>query len=381
MARYVMPLQTAALLFPLIALALTVPYMVSQYRRYGAVLFLRTLCVYSFVFYLMCCYCLVILPLPERSNAAAFYAPWRCNLVPFSYLPDLLAESTQLVWSDPRTYLPALLSSGLYDPVFNIVMLIPFGIYLRYYFQQGWRRTAALAFALSLFFEITQLTGLYFLYPAPYRLCDVNDLISNTLGGLAGWGLTPLITHFLPSRRRLDERARERGSRVTYTRRLVAFLFDAPAMAALAALAAFCLPAWPLKPLLAAWLAAFIYHGLGVYWTGGRTLGKALVRIRVADQGGGRVSLPQALLRALLLHGLCHGLSVALTGAGEAAPWEQPVSMLAGLTSLAFWGAGFVCAAQGKPMWYERLTATTQVSTVQRQPSHQQQKEAPLHDL
>ena len=31
------------------------------------------------------------------------------------------------------------------------------------------------SFLLSLFFEVTQLTGLYFLYPGSYRLFDVDD--------------------------------------------------------------------------------------------------------------------------------------------------------------------------------------------------------------
>ena len=65
MSQYIEPLKSALVLFPFVALALTLPYMLVQYRRYGAILFLRTAIVYSFVLYLMCAYFLVILPLPN----------------------------------------------------------------------------------------------------------------------------------------------------------------------------------------------------------------------------------------------------------------------------------------------------------------------------
>ena len=35
---------------------------------------------------------------------------------------------------------------------------------------------------IVIIFELTQLSGLYFIYPRSYRLADVNDLINNTVG-------------------------------------------------------------------------------------------------------------------------------------------------------------------------------------------------------
>lgn len=43
------------------------------------------------------------------------------------------------------------------------------------------------SFLLSLFYETSQLTALFGIYPGPYLLADVEDLICNTLGGAAGW--------------------------------------------------------------------------------------------------------------------------------------------------------------------------------------------------
>ncbi len=41
-------------------------------------------------------------------------------------------------------------------------------------------------FYFTLFIEVAQLTGLFFIYSGSYRLCDVDDLICNTLGGVMG---------------------------------------------------------------------------------------------------------------------------------------------------------------------------------------------------
>ncbi|MDY4306563.1 RDD family protein [Enterococcus mundtii] len=75
-------------------------------------------------------------------------------------------------------------------------------------------------------FELTQLTGLYFIYPRPYRLFDVNDLLTNTFGGMLGYLVTPIFTFMLPTRARMDEVSYEKGKTVSLTRRLVAYLID-----------------------------------------------------------------------------------------------------------------------------------------------------------
>lgn len=73
--------------------------------------------------------------------------------------------------------------------MFNLFLTMPFGAYLRYYFRVGWKRALLYSFLLSLFFELTQLTGLYFVYPGSYRLFDVDDLIINTTGSMIGFML------------------------------------------------------------------------------------------------------------------------------------------------------------------------------------------------
>lgn len=224
MDSYLIPIKTALFVFPIIAFLFTLPYIIYHYRKYGAIPALRTIVVYSFILYLISAYFLVILPLPPVEQVMNSTLP-RMQLVPFQFIADILTKSP-LVLSDPSTYLKALGDSTVYQVFYNLVLLFPFGFYLRYYFKCSWIKTIFYSFLLSLFFEITQLSGLYGIYPRNYRLFDVDDLMINTFGGLLGFLFTPFISIFLPSRDKLDQESYERGKQVSYLRRLCAFGLD-----------------------------------------------------------------------------------------------------------------------------------------------------------
>ena len=83
-----------------------------------------------------------------------------------------------------------------------------------------------LSFVLSLFFELTQLSGLYFIYSGSYRLFDMDDLLLNTLGGLVGYALAGPIARMLPSREALDQISLARGRQVSLLRRMLALFYD-----------------------------------------------------------------------------------------------------------------------------------------------------------
>ena len=78
---------------------------------------------------------------------------------------------------------------------------------------------------MSLYFEVTQLTGLYGIYPKAYRLFDVDDLIINTLGGALGYLITPLVTIFLPARDEIDKLSYKKGKTVSIYRRFLSLYF------------------------------------------------------------------------------------------------------------------------------------------------------------
>ena len=76
-------------------------------------------------------------------------------------------------------------------------------------------------FLLSLFFELTQLTGLYFIYPRPYRLFDVDDLMINMLGGILGYFIMNKLKVLLPTREEIND-----SVKVSVLRRITSILIN-----------------------------------------------------------------------------------------------------------------------------------------------------------
>ncbi len=221
---YIETFKIALISFPFIALFLTIPFILIEYHRYGSINKFRTLIIYSFILYLLTIYLLVILPLPSREEVLKLTTP-KMNLIPFNFILDIIKESS-FVLNKPSTYLKSLTDPCIYVVVFNIFMTIPFGIYLRYYYKCSLKKTVILSFLLSLFFELTQLTGLYFIYERPYRMFDVDDLMLNTLGGLIGYFISGLIINYLPTRDKIDEDSINKGKTVSGLRRITLYLLD-----------------------------------------------------------------------------------------------------------------------------------------------------------
>ena len=148
---YLISIKVAILVFPALAFFITLPYMIINYRKYGSINKLRTLIVYSFILYLLAVYLLVILPLPNRDSIHNSYKDM-LNLSPFSFIMDFIKDSP-FVLSKPATWFRALKHPTFYVPAFNVLMLIPFGVYLRYYFKCSFKKTLLLTAMLSLFFR------------------------------------------------------------------------------------------------------------------------------------------------------------------------------------------------------------------------------------
>lgn len=311
MSQYIEPIRTALVFFPFVAMLFTLPYMFVQYHKYGAILLLRTAIIYSFVLYLMCTYFLIILPLPEVESVRRLTSR-TIQLLPFREVLALF-QNPALEWSDPSTWYKLVWNRDCFQIVANVVMFMPLGIYLRYYFGCELKKTLVLSFCLSLFFELTQLTGLYFIYPRPYRLADVDDLITNTVGGLLGYWIAPLAMRLLPSRERMDARAYHKGEQVSMTRRAFAALLDFMVMLVLLALLLHFVPAVAPRGdgmrAMAQWLFGCYavgivgYFILGEWITGGHSIGKVLLHIRLVDRrDGSRPKLWQCLVRYTVLY-------------------------------------------------------------------------------
>lgn len=221
---YISALKLSFLIFPVIACFITMPYVIWMYRKYGSINFTKAIIVYSFILYLECCFFLVNLPLPKIDSVHTRYIDMM-NLQPFKFVLDFMKESPLRIL-DKTTYVRALKHGTFYVPAFNVLMLVPFGIYLRYYFKCSLKKTIAFTALLSLIFELIQLSGLFFIYSGPYRLCDIDDIIQNTLGGIIGYYIGGIASLILPKREKLDEAALKKGKEVPGLRRMLAFLID-----------------------------------------------------------------------------------------------------------------------------------------------------------
>lgn len=307
---YLEPILQACLVFPIIAALFTLPFLIVNYRKYGGIAMARVLVVYSFILYELCALLLTVLPLPSREEVAAM-DPKSIGWVPFTDLNTGLLKSGFSV-KEPGSFLnfsnwkTFFTSADFFQIVANIVMQIPLGFYLRYYFRCSWKKTALIGFCVSLFYELTQFTGLWFLYPQAYRYATVDDLICNTLGCLLGFWLSPLIMWFLPSREEIDKISYAKGQRITLLRRVAAVFVDWTVFGALSLGGTYFFSfldgsvgvSFPAGEAL--WFAAYFIF---IPWAAkGRTLGHALLKLRVVGAEGGPPKLWQLFARYGLLY-------------------------------------------------------------------------------
>jgi glycopeptide antibiotics resistance protein len=297
---YLFPISYAFLAFPIAAALFTLPFLIVQYRRHGYINKYRGLLLYLFLLYLMNALFLVLLPMPSTVHneppEASSYVQW----IPFHFIGDIVRE-TSVKLENPATYLHLLTERAFLQVVFNVVLTVPFGLFLRYYFRARFVTCVVASFGLSLLFEITQVTGIFGIFDYPYRLFDVDDLMTNTLGGMVGFVFAIWLSSHLPRMDKLDEGVDLATKRVSYTRRAVAFFLD------------WCL----LVPVIGflVWIdcpfpyvvAVIGYFIVVPFVTNGRTLGKWTVRIRLKGQGE-RIALRELMIRYGLLYVVAGGM-------------------------------------------------------------------------
>lgn len=355
MSTHLIPIKTALITFPILAIFITIPFAIVQYRKYGYINKIRTGILYSFLLYLITAYYLVIMPLPKsrdvKSNQRTDIEYY--NLKPFNFIDDIKRE-TDFDIKDTSTYRDLLSERSFLQIFFNILLVVPFGVYLRYYFNKSLLDVILSSFLLSLFFEITQVTGLYGIYNAPYRIFDVDDLMFNTLGGGLGYLIAPMFTFFLPSSKNLDEGVDLENLRVGFPRRSLAFLID---MLVLSLIPNF-------SNNLAIKYGTFaLYFILLVYLTNGRTLGKFLTRTKVAGQGE-RLRFKEVLERYGILYFGIFGLNdilnrIMVLNQGKDYAYILVYAGVFKLIIIFLLGADFLIAFFGRDrLFYEKMSKT-----------------------
>lgn len=317
MRNFAYDIQLGFLAFPLVALLLALPYALYQYRRFGAISVWKTFVVFTFILYCLCAVSLIVFPLPKDPSQIVEIAQTP-QLQPFHFV-EQIRETTDFSWADRSTWGPTLKARAAYEAYFNVLLTVPLGAYLCYLFRCRWWMTLLIGMATTLLFETSQLTGLFGIYDHPYRLFDVDDLILNTTGTMLGFWLMIPLAWALPSMDEVNEQARERGSsRVSLTRRVLAAAVDLAVLAELFVLAwimfsptdaqiakalavdpsragakalAFRfiggLFADPMTALLLALAIGAVLFAVIPMASKGRTIGKALVGIRIVKADGG----------------------------------------------------------------------------------------------
>lgn len=303
---YLLPVLYAFLAFPLAAAVFTFPFLVYQYRQYGYINIVRAITLYALLLYLMNACFLVILPFPASRHNLPL-ANGDLQLIPFQFVSDFLKE-TSVSLHDPSTYMHIFKERAFLQVVFNVLLTLPFGMFLRYYFHRGWLSALILSCLLSLSFEWIQLTGILGIYDNAYRIFDVDDLICNTFGGMIGFLIAVWISERLPDAQQMDRQLDRSRRRVTYTRRGLAFIMDVMVCSVLfSLLTAMHVP-------LAFWVSSGLYFMLLPYMTNGVTLGKWIVRIHLVltDQPKRRLTFSALLIRYGLLYWGFFGLNLLL---------------------------------------------------------------------
>lgn len=335
-SRYLEPIGDGALVFLGLAVLLVVPYLVWLYRRTGRVDPRRVWVAAAFLLFLVCAWALVLLPFPAESATYCANRTGKVSLVPFQWVADAVAEAQR-----EGTGLRALLTNApLVVRIFNLLLLLPLGVFLRRWWGRGLLSTTLIAFALSLAFELTQATAVWGLYPCPYRTFDVDDLIANTAGAMLGWWAAPAF-------RVIPDRSASTGSaaapalpdRASLPRRALATLIDyVLALLVGGLLVALTVAALGLEPTAdqaARWTLPSGLLAVAVVWPAltGSTPGQWLVLLRARTLSGGRPGLGRLLVRVLVLWGpwLAAGLlagTVALWAAVIAPAWAVLVLVL-----------------------------------------------------
>ncbi|GAA2541762.1 hypothetical protein GCM10009860_23320 [Microbacterium mitrae] len=202
----------AILLGAVVCIVVFVPFVAVSYRRRGTLTFGRIVLWAAAAVYGLAIWTYTLLPLPESDG----YACAPINLDPSTVVDDV---RDALATGNPLT------SVFLLQLVFNVLLFVPLGFFLRVLAGRGIVVAGLVGLGISLIIEFTQVTGAWGLYPCAYRIFDVVDMMTNTSGALIGSIIALMVPRHLRATDLSAEAAEPRP--VTRWRRLLAMLCDA----------------------------------------------------------------------------------------------------------------------------------------------------------
>lgn len=357
MNNYFEAIRTSFLYFPLVALASIVPFAYFQYKKIGYVQFNRSVVLYIFAFYSMTAFFLTVLPLPVITEGFCAFREGKVipSFFPFRFVKDTFREVRGNI-----SLFSIVKSHTFMVTAFNVLLLMPLGFFLRYLFQikKAWVATL-IGFLASLFFEVTQLTALYGLYPCRYRHFEVDDLITNTFGCFIGFVIAR-YSNLLPN---VSSKPLLNHSEVTLTQRFLAIFVDS--------LIVIVFTSYLIEGLTEnVWLLSLMKVGLIFFYfiwvskvTNGQTFGKKLLGIRIIRMDRGALTYKDLIARYgifLILPFLVGEVSKFLLETR----FDDKLYLFLYLLFLAIWFFGTVMVTfirKDHRGWLDRFAHTTQV--------------------
>lgn len=321
----------------IVILVCFVPYVAWSYRRHGTVPPGRAVLLAATAVYAVGLWTYTVLPLPVDPSAACTGYAAIPQLQPLQLVQDVRSDAAAGV----------LQNRALLQVVLNVVLFVPLGALVRA--LGGWSvaRVLAVGFGVSLLVEVTQLTGNWGLYPCPYRLFDVDDLLTNSLGTGAGALAAPVLRRLA---RRPPDRPTEAPTAVTAGRRLLGMVADVVAVEVLGVVAwgawvllysatvpdqIVDLPSWQ-QALVAGALPAVLLLLLVPWAAGGATVGQLATAVRPLRLDGAPPTPRQVLVRFSTGSG-CYFLLHALDDLADGGPLGSLARLLGLLSVLVAW--------------------------------------------
>ncbi|ADK03403.1 probable membrane protein [Bacillus cereus biovar anthracis str. CI] len=351
---------------------LLIPFLIFNYRKYGYLNKWRSFILYSLLLYLLNAYFLVILPLPQTYDTCSLQPAntQHMQLSPFYFIQEI-SNRTSAILTKPATYFYLLKESAFLQVAFNVLLTVPFGIYLRYYFRRSFLQTICISFCLSLFFELTQVTGLYGIYNCAYRLFDIDDLFLNTLGGVIGFIIAPIFMYFLPKANELDSHVDLETKPVGFVRRFIAMQIDWIFLSIVVPVIknkgnsffVSNLQAYTnIYELIFITCSILIYFIIIPYFTNGKTIGKALLRIYVKGKSD-RITMKELFIRYGIFYFILGGINYILSSSSILNLKEPLVLIVIVLFQLVINGLFIVHVllhvfSRDKLLFYERISQT-----------------------
>lgn len=185
---------------------LTIPIAALLYNRRGRLSFLTLLGIYLSILYAFALIFFTLFPIPENPQQFCQTHHLTPNLDPLQVVADFKKQ--------PR--------SVVFQTDFNVVFFLPLGFSLKRIFRWNSWGVVIAGFCTSLFIECSQLTGVFGIFPCAYRLFDVDDLITNTVGCICGLLIALLVNKVKPPKPADTTVVSNPG----FVRRAVAFVID-----------------------------------------------------------------------------------------------------------------------------------------------------------